>query len=983
MAKTNNSNNITKKAGQSGTYIFALLFGFIAILPQFFRGGYYEESYLPAVLGMNILFMIWLWSRKKNKESLSLGSPMAPALLVVAIIYLISISYGVDKKGSLLEFLKYSAFLELLIMGHYIARDSKKLYIVLWVIFAGGILNSIIGIGALAGNWEYIGALSGNRLNSVLQYPNTLAAYNAGLFILALSLISSSEKRIEKVLLGAFSGTMLFTFILTYSRAMWLILPMVLLLYFISQPNSRKLETVMFISALMVSSVAAAFIASRLEVGNPRIWIYFVLVIVASAVSTYLVTLLESRLRTVKPRMILILLGLTILLIGSGIVFVLNSTTEIALQNDKEENSWSALNRKIDKVDPLNDYWLKLEYTGKLTGEAEWFGRVVVSSYDNEGNVTNLVQENLSDTTLSSTEVLFSVPENAEGIRVRFENYLKGTSVTFKSASIETDGDDGKAISIPLKYKYIPEGIIARVNSISAGDSSFTRRLTFNRDGLEIIKDYFFLGAGGKGWETLYERYQQEPYTSKLTHNYFLQLWVEAGIIAFFLVTSSLALIAYLAFLTYKKLEDDGNKTRLAGMFFSVFLMLLHSAVDFNMSLMGFAFILWALIGILSGNLDLKTDRFRKVIAIREWKSGSIVSIGVALTAAVLSSTLIIGGFFADKAVAGAESGSVGTVKENLEKAVKLDPYEPTYKIDLANAYLSIYGVTGDEYYIERAVIMAESTIRNSPKNYLINSNAASFYMSIGQIDIALEHLEESLRARPLSISSYVNKLDGHITAAKYYLSKSQTNLARKSLRAALETEGQVFEANKYSKVPLTATKEYIQKFGEAVYLLDYSNDYGMDGIELSYSNFLDIDLDRDGALDMTRLYKPAASEIGYTIDIDESSYIRITNNGEASGFVYPTGITLQPNTRYRVIITARGTAGPESFKAYMWSNGSEVPNQGGLESIILGQEWQDSSFEFVTGSDLIPGNQSIRLIHSGNDDGYIDVEKILIYRIR
>jgi tetratricopeptide (TPR) repeat protein len=414
--------------------------------------------------------------------------------------------------------------------------------------------------------------------------------------------------------------------------------------------------------------------------------------------------------------------------------------------------------------------------------------------------------------------------------------------------------------------------------------------------------------------------------------------------------------------------------------------MLLHSAVDFNMSLMGFAFIVWALLGLLSGNLDLNQKKFSRIIGAREWKLVGIVSIGISIAALFLSGAAVAGGYFADKAVAGAEEGKIVVVKENLEKAVKLDPLESTYKIDLANAYLSIYGVTGDSYYIERAVVMTESTIKNAPKSYFINNNAASFYISIGQIDIALEHLEESIKARPLSIVSYVNKLDGHITAGKYYLSKNQNNLARKVLQSAIETEGQILATNQYSKVPLVGTKEYIQKYGEAAFLQEYNRElegYSNEGLEFVYGNFMNIDLNQDGNLDMTNISKPANSFIEYSTKEDDTNYIRITNKGEVSGFVYPQGITLEPETEYRIVISARGSVEPGIFKSFMWSNGSENPNQGGLEDIELSPDWSDYAFDIVTSKDIGPDNQHIRLVHSGYDEGFIDISSILIFRMR
>src|SRR5690606_19529806 len=137
----------------------------------------------------------------------------------------------------------------------------------------------------------------------------------------------------------------------------------------------------------------------------------------------------------------------------------------------------------------------------------------------------------------------------------------------------------------------------SRFNSITTGETSLTRRITFTRDGLEIVKDSSVLGVGGEGWKTLYQSYQSEPYTSTLAHNFFLQLWIEIGFIGLFLIIAILLLLTIFLFRTIRSTDDDSFKLLLVGLYITMFTMLLHAFVDFDMSLAGYAIVLWAIIG--------------------------------------------------------------------------------------------------------------------------------------------------------------------------------------------------------------------------------------------------------------------------------------------------------------------------------------------------------------------------------------------------
>lgn len=76
----------------------------------------------------------------------------------------------------------------------------------------------------------------------------------------------------------------------------------------------------------------------------------------------------------------------------------------------------------------------------------------------------------------------------------------------------------------------LPETLQKRVESINLQQTSVLERGTFYRDAMKVVRDYPLFGAGGGAWAALYEKYQNNPYTSRQAHNYFLQSLAEVGI---------------------------------------------------------------------------------------------------------------------------------------------------------------------------------------------------------------------------------------------------------------------------------------------------------------------------------------------------------------------------------------------------------------------------------------------------------------------
>lgn len=979
--KTNNIDNTKLDR------FFFILYSIFITLPLLFRGGYFEREFLPILTGINIVFIAYLFIKKKDRDFKIFDSPIEILFFGIVIIYLLSIFYGVSKRDSLLEFIKYFSYFAIIVMSKSLSKDKGIDKGILYTLVFGGVLVSLIGIGSAIGTWEYNGAMVGNRLSSTFQYPNTLAAYVAGLYFLALTLLIYEDNKILKGLFGSITGILIFSLILTYSRAMWLMFPISIILYFIFIPNSRKLESIIYMIGSAFFSIPASFLFTReLSEPSPKLWIYVFLATLGTGTLIYILSLLDNKYRQVSVKKLIVALSILFILAGVSGVYII-ATTEIILENKGNENTWTSLTRNISKTEPSSDYELNVAYTGENTVEAPYCGRVVIYNINNKGEAKQLIVQNIEDTGKNEITIPFSTDEDSIGIGILFQNLYSNTGITIRESFITDLKTNDVVKNIPLKYKYIPESIITRISGINTGESSFTARMMFNKDGLKIVKNYPIFGAGGGGWKTLYQKYQSTPYWTTLAHNYFLQLCVEIGIVGLLLMLGILFLITFSSIKAYKSMENIKSKVFIVGLYLTIFTLLLHSFVDFDMFMSSYAIIVWVLVALLTSKLEFSNRVNHWIVKPKflnsKWLFYTIMTLSIGLI--FINGSLILSNNYVTNAEKANEENSIVEVMTNFEKAVKFDKWKSTSRLNLANTYMVMFSMTDDIEYVRKAEELIDEYIKLSKYSSSACANACSFYLSIGKIEKGLEQIEKSIEMQPLRTDNYTQKAEVYLEVFDYYFSKGEYNLAKEALEEGLRTKVQIEEVNSWALKPLKESVGFVNNYGKLKYNnknFDELQDINDEGNIIDFAYYFDIDVNNDGNLDMLLSSNPAGLKLDYEVyTLNEENFMRITNNEEKYGFYYIYPLNLEPDSDYIVEIKTRGTTRPGTFRIYAWSTSSKEPNQGGLETIELTENWEIYSFEFKTDPDVEPGKQYIRLQHSGNDEGHIDIKELVIFR--
>lgn len=170
---------------------------------------------------------------------------------------------------------------------------------------------------------------------------------------------------------------------------------------------------------------------------------------------------------------------------------------------------------------------------------------------------------------------------------------------------------------------FLPVNVETRLENINFQQHSVLERITFYRDASKLIADYPLIGAGGGGWATLYEKYQDYGYTSRQAHNFFMQYLVEVGIIGFIIFMAFILYIFYKYIKGYIKNDEEHRDSHFLYLILTMSI-LLHSLLDFNMSYVFMGMLVFIGLGGMAAAMDtqpvkrltMKRSGFRPIYSI-------------------------------------------------------------------------------------------------------------------------------------------------------------------------------------------------------------------------------------------------------------------------------------------------------------------------------------------------------------------------------
>ncbi|OIB03086.1 polymerase [Paenibacillus sp. LC231] len=285
----------------------------------------------------------------------------------------------------------------------------------------------------------------------------------------------------------------------------------------------------------------------------------------------------------------------------------------------------------------------------------------------------------------------------------------------------------------------LPQNISVRLENINFNQHSVLERFTFYKDAMKVLADYPIIGAGGGAWASLYEQYQNNPYTSRQAHNFFLQYLIEVGIVGFVIFMSFILYIFY----KYVRGYIKGNEEERNGhflYFIIVLSILIHSILDFNMSYVFMGILVFLGLGGMAAVMDNKSV---KKWSLKDSTARSVFSAIVGLCGILVMITSIR---YVQAADSGMEAGrivqvssSFEEIKAPLDKDLSIRPSHPDSVLLTASLYQTIYKQNQDENFYSASVDLLNKALEAEPYNKSMLSRLIESYEMKQQPEQAYE----------------------------------------------------------------------------------------------------------------------------------------------------------------------------------------------------------------------------------------------------
>ncbi|KUO49316.1 MAG: hypothetical protein APF76_16060 [Desulfitibacter sp. BRH_c19] len=286
-----------------------------------------------------------------------------------------------------------------------------------------------------------------------------------------------------------------------------------------------------------------------------------------------------------------------------------------------------------------------------------------------------------------------------------------------------------------LGWQYVlPEDITNRLATISLDDSSLGSRVYWPLEAFKMVKESPIFGLGGGAWEASYHHFQGYYYQSTQVHNDFAQTLMQVGYVGLTFFVGLWFAMLYMGFRLLKVVDDNLKNIQWALMV-GVISLGAHAFIDFDFSLSAVTIVLFVLFGITAGIYSQQYPN-------KTWFKGATVPV-VVLSAVfiilqlVLPITLAIASSNASKGLEAYRSGNMEATINYFEKARTYDPFAASYRIDLANFYLS----QGEEVKAEEYLLAA---VERDKYNSEVYKKASQIYFNLDNIDKAVEYMELS-----------------------------------------------------------------------------------------------------------------------------------------------------------------------------------------------------------------------------------------------
>jgi len=952
---TSDNINVNEKLLKRLKISLLALISIIIFYAPFLRGLFFEmEQYLTEILVL-LAFILYIVYRFIARDKRFVRTPIDYAALGLAAVYLLSVFAAVSLRLAIVEWLKYCMFFAVFFMISGLVDTYKTKRIILWVLIISSIGICLLGIDGITGGKlivshlnkisdvsgitkffgvreMFFGLFANGRIYSTLQYPNALAAYLTAVFLAAAGLNISASKVWEKIVLAGACYILLITLIFTLSRGVLMIFPVAMLGLCLVLPSGYRVKGALYLLATSIPAFATGGILSGFLNSPPEkygsLLVPLALGMVIAMGLVVLVHRTEEWFAKLNWKVYAAAAGILLIASAVALTIAVNAKTALVLEHSPDESESVKTVKRSLFLNPGDEYKLVFKVSANSADKPNAY-TVNVSSRDFAGIIRekDTPVASLEGKTVVETEdkeLSFKVPENSRVVSINFTNTYPGTYVKFDSAEVIPLNGNEKVINLALKYKYLPETLVSRLEEIKSTRSGIERGI-FYADSLKIFKDYWLIGAGGGAWSLLNFSYQSYLYWSNQTHNYFLQMGIECGAIGLIilLILISSIIIMYISEYRMKWGNDQRERVLQSALFIAILFMLAHSFIDFDFSLPAVFVLMWVLTGIFNSRyvhgspeereirnnspiekVLVKLDGLRRVKKLNCPSAILLVASIVILAAPVSLLTAV----FHQRSAADALQKSPGNPEAALihvERAMKADPFNPSYIVDYANMILNSGRMNGGNYTVTDTLIeKAERLAKYNYYYYTANSkvdiltNIAQYYFTTGNAQKGLEVIDKIVRLKPLDPGVWDVKSDIYLQMVNSFMKSGNIQDANTYLD---KIEGLISEAaiyNRNNRIPFIfnpSTYEIIERARILKDNVNNGNSVNINGI--IFFSLPEIDINSDGIPDQWSGEEPQS--VKFSVD---SGVMTVENlNSGQTDYIQSRALRFMPGKDYEV----------------------------------------------------------------------------------
>lgn len=792
---------------------FVAMIGLFMLITPFYSGLFFRTEYLPAIAFISIVFAAYMFFSLKDRKDNLVGTYMDVSVLLIPIAYLISFFFAVNAKDAFDMFLLYCSYFMLYkLVSDLSIKNEKYKNVFINVIIASTFILSFSSMLNISGIINLRAAFEGRRLFGLYQYPNTTASVLGVGIILSLNKLVNEGNIKLKAIYQMLLTALIPTFIYTLSRGGYLVLAAVLLLNFLLIKARAKVKLLLGLFVSFLSSSLFIYKYYTLPEGALKsVLLYYLISIIASALIVYLINSLEKliKFRLTDKAINLTLITLTVIFAGVAVsLFSIKEPVEYKVEHSvSEEKSWKNVIIALNEVKPDSQY--TVEFDVKASIESQYsYGITILSNNSPNESIGILNKFESTGPEFTRKSFLFKTLADTEMVRIYLYNYEPGSYTVYKNVVVKDS--NGNIFKKDEKLKYIPEAIAERLTDINLTTENVTSRVRFVKDSMKIIKDYSITGAGGGAWRNLYKQYQTLPYNTTEVHNFYMQYGTEVGIIGL------VVLMGLLILLVLSMVKSIRNGSQYLYVYFAAMLLLLHSSIDFNLSLPSVAFMLWMLIGII--NSDKNTPLIEKYPHRYLVVAALVFALAVCFSSSAMRYGMKLG---AQAAITSQANMDVNKAIDLYEKAAALDRYNGIYRIDLAQILNKQLRETKDRKYYDGVMEQISLIRKYEPYSHQYTPTICNILLSLGKFEEASKLADVKVVDEPLLAQSYNMKIDTNFAIVSYYARNNNMQSAIPYLEKVVNAKEQLDKVNAKLPEPLALDEGTLQKIEASIKALE------------------------------------------------------------------------------------------------------------------------------------------------------------------